>query len=42
MWPSVESKMAMTVNVRAALAYVARGEAPLSIVYATDAKISLA
>ena len=38
-WPSVESKMAMTVNVRAALAYVARGEAPLSIVYATDAKI---
>ena len=38
-WPSVESKMAMTVNVRAALAYVVRGEAPLSIVYATDAKI---
>jgi molybdate transport system substrate-binding protein len=23
-WPSVESKMAMTVNVRAALAYAAR------------------
>ena len=41
-WPSVESKMAMTVNVRAALAYVARGEAPLSIVYATDARSSLA
>jgi molybdate transport system substrate-binding protein len=38
-WPSVEPKMAMTVNVRAALAYVARGEAPLGIVYATDAKI---
>jgi molybdate transport system substrate-binding protein len=38
-WPSVESKMAMTVNVRASLAYVVRGEAPLSIVYATDAKI---
>jgi molybdate transport system substrate-binding protein len=38
-WPSVESKMAMTVNVRAALAYAARGEAPLSIVYATDARI---
>jgi molybdate transport system substrate-binding protein len=38
-WPSVESKMAMTINVRAALAYVVRGEAPLSIVYATDAKI---
>jgi len=38
-WPSVESKMAMTVDVRAALAYVARGEAPLGIVYATDAKV---
>jgi molybdate transport system substrate-binding protein len=38
-WSSVESKMAMTVNVRAALAYVARGEAPLGIVYATDAKM---
>ncbi|MGC2080601.1 MAG: molybdate ABC transporter substrate-binding protein [Xanthobacteraceae bacterium] len=38
-WPSVESKMKMTVNVRAALACAARGEAPLGIVYATDAKI---
>jgi molybdate transport system substrate-binding protein len=38
-WASVEPKMAMTVNVRAALAYVARGEAPLGIVYATDAKV---
>ena len=38
-WLSVASKMVMTVNVRAALAYAARGEAPLSIVYATDAKI---
>jgi molybdate transport system substrate-binding protein len=38
-WPSVESKMAMTVNVRAALASVARRQAQLSIVYATDAKI---
>jgi hypothetical protein len=37
-WPSVEPKMAMTANVRAPLAYVARG-APLGIVYATDAKI---
>ena len=39
LWASVEPKMAMAVNVRAALAYVARGEAPLGIVYATDAKI---
>jgi molybdate transport system substrate-binding protein len=38
-WPSVESKMAMMVNVRAALACAARGDVPLSIVYATDAKI---
>jgi molybdate transport system substrate-binding protein len=38
-WSSVEPKMAVTVNVRAALAYVARGEAPLGIVYATDAKV---
>jgi molybdate transport system substrate-binding protein len=38
-WSSVEPKMAMTVNVRTALAYVARGEGPLGIVYATDAKV---
>ncbi len=38
-WSSVEPKMAMTVNVRAALILVARGEAPLGIVYSTDAKI---
>jgi molybdate transport system substrate-binding protein len=38
-WPSVESKMAMAENVRAALVLVARGEAPLGIVYETDAKI---
>lgn len=35
-WPSVQSKLAMVENVRAALALVARGEAPLGIVYATD------
>jgi molybdate transport system substrate-binding protein len=38
-WSSVESKMAMAENVRAALMLVARGEAPLGIVYETDAKI---
>lgn len=39
LWASVESKMAMAENVRAALALVAREEAPLGIVYATDAKV---
>lgn len=38
-WPAVEPKMAMTGNVRAALVLVARGEAPLGIVYSTDAKV---
>jgi molybdate transport system substrate-binding protein len=38
-WATVESKMAMAENVRAALVLVARGEAPLGIVYETDAKI---
>ncbi len=38
-WASVEAKMAMADNVRAALVLVARGEAPLGIVYATDAKV---
>jgi molybdate transport system substrate-binding protein len=38
-WASVAPKMAMTANVRAALILVARGEAPLGIVYATDAKV---
>ena len=38
-WAAVEPKMAMTSNVRAALILVARGEAPLGIVYSTDAKV---
>lgn len=41
-WPSVEAKVARAENVRAALALVERGEAPLGIVYATDAKASKA
>ena len=36
-WSSVEDKVARAENVRAALFFVARGEAPLGIVYATDA-----
>jgi molybdate transport system substrate-binding protein len=38
-WGSVEGRLARAENVRAALAYVARGEAPLGIVYSTDAKV---
>jgi molybdate transport system substrate-binding protein len=38
-WDAVQPKMAMTANVRAALTLVARGEAVLGIVYATDAKV---
>ncbi len=37
-WRSVESRLAQAENVRAALALVARGEAPLGIVYGSDAK----
>jgi molybdate transport system substrate-binding protein len=36
-WPSVEKQVAAAENVRAALLLVARGEAPLGIVYQTDA-----
>jgi molybdate transport system substrate-binding protein len=38
-WSAVSSKMAMTESVRAALMLVARGEAPVGIVYETDAKV---
>lgn len=37
-WSSVEARVARAENVRAAQAFVARGEAPLGIVYATDAR----
>ncbi|MFM9861760.1 molybdate ABC transporter substrate-binding protein [Pseudoxanthobacter sp. M-2] len=36
-WGSVEGRIAFAENVRAALAFVSRGEAPYGIVYATDA-----
>ena len=38
-WQVMEGKFAMADNVRAALTLVARGEAALGIVYATDARI---
>jgi molybdate transport system substrate-binding protein len=37
LWASVRSRTVQTDNVRATLRLVARGEAPLGIVYATDA-----
>jgi molybdate transport system substrate-binding protein len=40
LWQTVEGRVARTKDVRAALALVERGEAPLGIVYATDAAIT--
>ena len=37
-WAGVADRLVRADNVRVALAYVARGEVPLGIVYATDAK----
>jgi molybdate transport system substrate-binding protein len=38
-WTQIEPKLARADNVRAALALVSRGEAPLGVVYRTDAAI---
>jgi molybdate transport system substrate-binding protein len=38
-WSEVQDRIAPADNVRAALALVARGEAPLGIVYRTDALV---
>lgn len=40
LWSAVQSRIAPTEDVRAALLLVERGEAPAGIVYATDARIS--
>ncbi|HVZ10674.1 molybdate ABC transporter substrate-binding protein [Rhodopila sp.] len=42
LWDKVEPRLARADDVRSALLLVERGEAPLGIVYATDAKVSKA
>lgn len=39
LWDYVQNRLARTDTVRSALLFVSRGEAPLGIVYATDARI---
>jgi molybdate transport system substrate-binding protein len=39
-WPALQSRLARAEDVRGALVLVERGEAPLGIVYVTDARIS--
>ena len=38
MWPALQSRTAEAENVRAALLMVARAEAPLGVVYGSDAQ----
>lgn len=38
-WEGLQARLVRAENVRSALAYVARGEAPFGIVYLTDARI---
>ena len=42
LWEAVQNQLAEVDNVRAALALVARGQAPLGIVYRTDLRVSAA
>jgi molybdate transport system substrate-binding protein len=39
-WPMLEARVAGMQDVRAALAFVARGECPLGIVYETDTRVT--